>query len=196
MYLCSFFQSVLQQAIRFLSRHSRGNKTAAYCHILLINSDAMILECPVSVRTRLHFTSIHFSSSYLCGAGVATGGWACVPDVPLAGYAFPILPWEPEASPGQMGRTVKSLQRFLDLLPFGCAWEASKGRCPAWSDAHAAADAYNIPSFYLLYPFFHHVVARTRGCAIHLRLGRFQTIKIYRKKKCSVQNLCLGLLTE
>lgn len=82
-----------------------------------------------------------------------------------------------------MGRTVKSLQRVLDLLPFGCAWKASKGRCPAWSDAHAAADAYNILSFYFLYPFFHHIVAKTRGRAIHLRLGRFQTIKNIKKKK-------------
>lgn len=36
---------------------------------------------------------------------------------------------------------------ILDLLPFGCAWKASKGRCPAQSDAHATADASNILCF-------------------------------------------------
>lgn len=73
---------------------------------------------------------------------------------------------------------------ILDLLPLGCAWKASKGRCPAWSDAHATADAYCILSLLpISVPIFlSHCGKDPRPCDLS-QTGQVSNNKNIKKKK-------------
>lgn len=165
-------------------------RSVAYWDILMVNTDNMILGCPVKLRTKMLFLSSisHLPIFLLLVQVLAKSVFQTLSQF------FPGIPRRPQAR----WDVQSNPPSILDLLPFGCAWKASKGRCPAWSDAHATADAYNILSFLpISVPIFpSHCGKDPRPCDLS-QTGQVSNNKnIKRKKKCSLRNLSLSLLTE